>query len=308
MAQRGRDLSRLQGQPMIGLGAEQRRRALDRIDPAHPAGGVVGTPRCRELPGIGQRSRRQRDQIAFDPEYQLRPRQIVHAIEGAAESLRVAALFGVAAQRFPLHPAHFGELALQIGHLPGKGRGGDGSGEQPQPLAAGRQQGLTAGEQRGDKPFPALDLSVADDRPRAARIVQGQQAGLHRRACRAEARRMQLVAFDFDRAPHRMLQQHALGVAFAGKRGRIIARDGRHEIGRLLDIGHELLRIGFGAAAGQRRQHHRRRHDLQEPAPVDPIERRPETRRLALDKLGEVRAVSQFLQSAPVVPPGSGHR
>ena len=57
---------------------------------------------------------------------------------------------------------------------------------------------------------------------------------------------MHLVALDLYRAPHQMLEQDALGIAAIGERRRVIARDRRHQLRRLLDIGHELAGVGFG--------------------------------------------------------------
>ena len=68
MAQGALDLRRCQRQPVVGLGAEQGRGTLDRIDAAHRAIGFGGTPLGHQIAGIGEMTGRTGDQVALDRE------------------------------------------------------------------------------------------------------------------------------------------------------------------------------------------------------------------------------------------------
>ena len=207
-----------------------------------------------------------------------------------------------------MDPPHLRKLPLQVGDLRREGWGGHGAGHHPQAASAGRQQDLPTRVERGDEIGPALQLPAAGDRLRAPRIVKRQNTRLHDGAGRAEAGRMDRVALDLDRAPGQVLEQDALGIAGIGERRRVMARDRRHQLRRLLDIGHELAGVGFGSAAGQRRHDHRGRHDLQEAAPVEMVETLAEARHLALDERREIRAVGERFEPAPEIPGRAAHR
>src|SRR5581483_1953723 len=84
------DLVRPHGQAVIRFGAEQCRRAFDRIDAAHRAAGFARAP-CRcEMTRISEPSGRRRNEIAFDAENPLR----FGEIENALDVLPKAALRG----------------------------------------------------------------------------------------------------------------------------------------------------------------------------------------------------------------------
>ena len=308
MAHPVQDLLRPHRQPMIGLGADQGRRALDRVDPAHLAAGFVRAAPRGKLPGIGEPPRHGGNQIALDRKDHVGGADIQDALDWPAEGMLRRGKLVVAMQRLPLMPAHCRKLLLQCSDLRGEGGRSDIAGQQPQPVAAARQEPVAALVESRDETLPGIDLTITDDRLRAARIIERQDRRLHDRAGTAEAGRMVGVTLDLDRPRHLMGDQDAGRIAVLGRRRRVIARATGHDPGRLFDIREQLARIGLGTAGRQPAQCHRGRHQLQKPPPIKSAEHVSETRHLAFDGCREFRRLRQFLETAPIISARRAHR
>src|SRR5689334_16283982 len=98
---------------MIGFGAEERRRALDRIDAAHARLHLIGAAARGEITRIAQMTGRGAECVALDAEDHIAAREIVDRIDRAAESDLGARSYGVAMERLPLMPHHPGKAVLQ---------------------------------------------------------------------------------------------------------------------------------------------------------------------------------------------------
>ncbi len=302
------NLSRAQRQPMIGLGADQGRRAFDRIDPAHLGPGLVRAPPRGEVAGIGEPARHRRDQIAFDREDHIGGVEIEHLVERPPKGALAGGEFGVAVQRLPLVPAHRRELLLQCSDLRGERGRRHGPGQKSQPVAAARRQLRAAADQGRDKILPVGDFPMADDCLGATRVVELEDARLHDRTGGAEARRVVGIALDLDRPRHLVRDQHAGGISLDGHRRRIIARAAGHHAGRLLDIRQKLAPLDLLVAGREPAERDRSRHQLQKAAPLQGAEHGAEPWHLALDDRSEARRLGQFLEAAPIVPAGPVHR
>ena len=218
VAQRPRNLWWRHREPVVGLGAEQGRRALDRIEAAHHAAvGELGRAALRhQVAAIGKMAGRGRNQIALDRKDDFGLPQIIGEIERAAESGLRGAQFLVPVERFPLVPAQCRELLLQRGDLRDQCRRRHRAGQQPQSGAVILAPGSAALDHRSDKCFPRCDLALMQDRLRAVRIIEREDARLHGRARRAAARRVVGISLDLHRPAGLMRHQHAIGIAALG--------------------------------------------------------------------------------------------
>ena len=113
------------------------------------------------------------------------------------------------------------------------------------------------------------------------------------------------VAFDLGRTPFVAFHQQADGVRAKGHRRGIKLRLAEgHAIG-LLDVWHDVL-FRSAAATGKAGKRQRRRHQLQEIAPVDtfiPFRRRL-AREFAMQQFFKLRITCEFLERAPVLLTG----
>ena len=246
---------------------------------------------------------RGRNQIALDRKDNFGLTQIVGEVERPAERNLRGMQFLVAIERLPLMPAQCRELLLQRGDLRDHCRRCHRAGQQPQSGTVILGPVRAALDHRSDKRFPRCDLALMQDRLRAVRIIEREDARLHGRARRAAARRVVGISLDLHRPAGLMRHQHAVGIAALGQRGGIGARLAGHDAGRFFDIRQKLPRLLLRAAAGEPAQSERCGHQLQELPPLDHAEAAAGARDLALDLRRHFRHFGQFVERAPI---GSG--
>ncbi len=185
---------------MIGFGADQGRRAFDRVDAAHLAAGLVRTAAGGELAGIGEPARhspksdRSRRRRSHPPPRRRRPGRAAGQRLGGwprarrrdgAAPIGASACRGTARCSAAICAISDGEVTVPV--------------STPQSLAAARRSWLAALEHHRKKSFPGVDLALADDALGAARVVELEDGRLHDRTGGAEARRVVRIAFDFER-------------------------------------------------------------------------------------------------------------
>ena len=104
------DIVRRQREPVVGLGAEQRRSAFDRIDPAHRPAVLGRASAGGKIPGVGEVAGAARYQVAFDRKDRIGGAQIVDEADGTAEGGSTCLQFLIAVERLPAVPAQPGKL------------------------------------------------------------------------------------------------------------------------------------------------------------------------------------------------------
>ncbi len=117
------------------------------------------------------------------------------------------------------------------------------------------------------------------------------------------ARRMVGIAFDLGRTSQMAGYDQTRGVAAHLHRGSVVHRHTRDEFFRLAHVGNDGF-LGQLGARGNTGERHRRRHQLQEIAPVGGVQPVGSTvGKLVLDEGLELLGLGQLLQALPVQRP-----
>jgi hypothetical protein len=244
------------------------------------------------------------EEIALDGEDRLRRIELQHGVDRAAERQRRAGAHIVAGLGVPAVPAQRGKALAERGELRGEGRRGGGAAEEAEPLAAALGEFVRAQRQRLGEGAGGGDAALPQDRRRAVRVVEVENAGLREDAGRAEARRVLRIALDLDRPSHLVDEQDPRRVAVAGEGGGEGARQAGDDARRRLDIGHRLVRRRRRSAAGDAAERQRGAHELQDPAAVEPrvVELR-EGGKLVAQEPHQVGLARQLGEAAPEAAP-----
>ena len=132
------------------------------------------------------------------------------------------------------------EARQQIANLRGERRRADRLGEDAEPGALERLLRGQRGADRAEKRRPRADLAEIGERLRAVGIVEPENRGLREHVGRAEAARMQRVAFDLGRPPFVALDEEPGGDAAERHRGRVEERLAGDELFGLAHVGNDL--------------------------------------------------------------------
>ena len=269
------DRRRWQGQPLLRARAEEAGRRLDRHRP-----GGRGAARGRTLRGpVARRAHAAgavAERIGVEGQHEARTAEVPQRLHRPAEGEAGALAFGARVERIVAMPVHGGKALTQPLELRVQARRRDGAHQHAQPCAVVADQVTFALAPRGLERRPrqrrhrwrrAGVEARLDDVPdclRSVGIPQLQDGGLREHVGRAEARRMQRVAFDLDRPAFARADQHAVRMSAANEGARVVGRHaGRPGLGHV-DIRIDALprRTRAGAAA----ERERRRHELHRPA------------------------------------------
>ena len=170
---------------------------------------------------------------------------------------------------------------------------------RPRPLACA--DAVAKADDDGLEGVPRGDPAEEGNRARAVRVVELQNCRLRERVGRPRpGHRVIRIALQLGRAANVGLGQDRLGVALEQGRGREVERLSRNDLLWLTDVGQGLF-VRHVAAGGETGQHHRRRHQPQERAPVGlrSGRRRPGTRPR---RSGESLGLCDVLETAPEAP------
>ena len=285
---------------MLGLGACQRRRALDHVQPIHLLRVVGDAAAVGEVPRVANHRRADSEEIGVERDDDIGLVEVVDGLAGRARRLTQAQASAIAGDWIVLMPMRLRVVLKNRREELGQRGRGDRLGQNPETGAPSR---LLAGQRRSDgclKCGPRSDLTPVGDRLRPIRVVQAKYGGLRQDVGRPQTRRMLGISFDFRRTAH---------VALDEDRPRDAAeRDGAgekqgpagNEVLRLADVGNDVLgRLPrAGANAGERE---RCAHQLEKVAPalgVVPLRRL--LRELTVQVVAEVRGIGQLAQAPPV--------
>ena len=243
------------------------------------------------------------EEVALHRQDRLRPVEMQHRVHRPPECQHRPGPHRIAPVGLPAVPLHRWEALLQRGDLPGERGGGDGAGQQPQPIAAARAQDGQTVDQCLDQSIGAGRPAGGQHRTRAVGVVEVEDARLDDRVERALAGGMLRIAFQLDRSAHLVDGQHTVGIAAACDRRGEMAGDAGHQTGRHRHIRNCLVRRFSGPAARQSGQCEGGAHQLQQPAPANArLAKVRQTRELGAQHLQHRRLARQLLQAAPQRP------
>jgi hypothetical protein len=285
---------------MIGDGGGRREAAVDRIEAVHRRRrpGARLPPR-REIARVAEVAGAAAGEVGVEGDDDVGLVEVVDSVHVRAEGHAQPFAHVVAVHRLPLVPLHARIGREELLDLRAERGRGDGLGEEAE-AGAVRLRGGRDGDERGDELAPGADLAELVDDLGAVGIVEAEDRRLHLRVARAEGRGVIGVPLDLRRAAHVRLGQHAAGDAAEGHGRGEEERLAGDEVLRLADVRDDLL---LGAVArGEAGQGHRRRHELDEVAPVDAaLQRQGLLRELVRQHVVEGAAARELVERAPVL-------
>ena len=287
------DLRRANRESMIRLGAGERRRALDGVEPVHRGVFLGQTPAAGEILRIPDAPGSARQEIGVER----------HDHVGFVELVDRARLARAAARprdRVVLVPLRAGVVAQDFPQQRGeRGR----RNRRRQEMNAGAGTSLLVAQRLlhgADEPRPSPHLAAEVDRLCPIGVVEIEDRGLRQDVGAAEACRMLWVALDFGRPPHMAFDQNRHGRAAERNRAGEVERPSRNDFLRLPDVRDDGFGGLFGAGA-HTRQRQRGAHQLEEVAAsfrVVPF--RGLIRELPVQVVAEFRRVGQLAEAAPI--------
>ena len=269
---------RRNGQPVIGRGAGDGRRALDGVQPVHgnrgrgvirPATEDIIARRLLRLatrgegPRILEPARSPRQKIGVESDDHIGLVQMIDRLHLFAERLPAAGVNGVTCDGLIGMPLRLRELLLQPPELVGQRGRGDRLGQDPQAGALGPRLLLAKRQQEGLEPVPGFDPAVTRHHLRAIRVVEREYRGLSESVGGAQAGRMIGVPFNLGGPSHLALDQDAAGKPIHRDRRAEEQRFTRNDLLGGFHVRHDRLG-GLNRAAAQAPQGQRGRHQSQE--------------------------------------------
>ncbi len=297
------DLGSRDRQAVVRLGAGQRGRALDRIEPVHLLVVVGDSPARGEVLRITHRARAAGQEVGVERDDHV---SLLEVVEGPARR-RLRAECGRAGDWIVLVPTGLRLVAKDACQHLGQRRGGDRRGEEVQARAALGLVGCQRLLHRSDEGGPSAYVSAEGHRLGAVRVVEAQNRGLRQGIGGPEACGMLRIAFNLGRPPHVALDQDRHGHTADRNRAGKVERPPGHQFFRLAHVGHELFGrlLRAGTDPGKRQGS---AHELEEVPParrVVPLGRL--LWELAVQVLAELLGVGELAEAAPVQAPlGAG--
>ena len=293
-------------QPMVGHGAGDRERALDRIQAVHGRLVLAHPPAVAELAGIAQVARVAVEEVRIQREDAIGGGKMIDRVHVLTERELRACQHIAQPGRLVLMPARLGELLEQRAQLRTEGWRRHRLGQDPQPGALSCPQLLQPPAEHIDEILPSRDLAQVRHRLGSIGVVERQHRGLGERITGPQAIGVVGVALDLGRAPQLALGQQPDAVAAQRHGRREVERPTRRDAGvGLLNVGDDLLaRLRTGAQACQRQ---RGRHELQKRSAAHGVAQLGgPSRELAREELLELAGLGQLLEATPILlTPGS---